>query len=159
MSAGNSTRRSNRFKHGHAASRSREYEIWKGMRARCNNPNHVGWKWYGGKGIKVCDRWSGRDGFINFLNDMGPAPTPNHTIDRRRSSDNYEPGNCRWATRKEQGRNTGRNIVIEHNGRKQCVQAWLDEFGIPMGTYLSRLHLYGWDRARAATTTPRRASA
>jgi len=158
MSVVNSTRQGNRFKHGHArdGATSREYNIWKKMKDRCRNQNNEYWKWYGGKGVTVCDRWSGPDGFRNFLSDMGPAPSPKHTIDRIKPSGNYEQSNCRWATRLEQGRNTSRNIHITHDGKTQCVQAWLDEFGISKSTYLSRLCTYGWSRERAATTPPKR---
>jgi hypothetical protein len=75
------------------------------MRARCNNPRHHAYEHYGGRGIKICDRWSGEQGFENFLSDMGERP-PGKTLDRYPNNDgNYEPGNCRWATSKEQARN------------------------------------------------------
>lgn len=147
-----------RVKHGECRNgvTTLEYRVWKKMRDRCTNSNNEYWRWYGGKGIKVCRRWVGLNGFTNFLNDVGRAPSPQHTLDRRRSGGNYTPSNCRWATRLEQARNTSRNINITHDGRTQCVQAWLDEFGIPKSTYLSRFCIYGWDRVRAATTPPRR---
>lgn len=83
-----------------------EYEVWAGMKARCNNPTHVGYKRYGGKGISVCKRWS--DSFLSFYTDVGPRPSKTHQIDRIDSLGNYEPGNCRWATVEEnnQNRNT-----------------------------------------------------
>jgi len=72
------------------------------MRARCNNPRNVGYADYGGRGIRVCERW---DSFEAFLADMGPKPSPTHSIDRKDSGGNYEPGNCRWATPSQQNKN------------------------------------------------------
>ena len=76
-----------------------EHNIWFGMKDRCNNPNHHARKNYGGKGIKVCERWMD---FANFYSDMGPRPSPKHSIDRVNNDGDYEPGNCKWATMKEQ---------------------------------------------------------
>jgi hypothetical protein len=78
-----------------------EHRSWRGMIERCENPKHIGFKYYGGRGIKVCARW--RLSFKDFIADMGPKPTPAHTIDRWPNLDgDYEPGNCRWATPREQ---------------------------------------------------------
>lgn len=82
-----------------------EYNNWRGMRERCSNKNHDHYSRYGGRGIKVCDRWSN---FYNFYEDMGQKPTPKHSLDRIDNNGNYEPSNCRWATQKEQLRNSSR---------------------------------------------------
>lgn len=84
----------------------REHVSWRGMHERCRNPNNVSWKNYGGKGVRVCARWSGPTGYANFLADMGPRP-PGTSIDRIDSSGNYEPGNCRWADKWQQAREAG----------------------------------------------------
>lgn len=96
------------------------YAIYNSMKQRCFNPNTRSYKNYGGRGITVCDRWLGKNGFRNFLKDMGERPEGKtksgralYSIDRIDNDGNYEPDNCRWATPHEQGLNTRRN-------RKNC---------------------------------------
>ena len=81
------------------------YRTWGKMIDRCNNPNYPMFKNYGGRGIKVCDRWSGINGFIHFYEDMGDKPTLQHSIDRIDNDAGYYPENCRWATQQMQGVN------------------------------------------------------
>lgn len=81
---------------------TKTHHAWTNMRRRCSNPRTNGYHRYGGRGIKVCERW---DLYENFLADMGEPPTPQHQLDRIDNDGDYEPGNCRWATVKEQRAN------------------------------------------------------
>ena len=123
------------------------YTRWSGMRARCNNPKHVAYHNYGGKGVTVCERWND---FGLFVADMGMPPTELHTLDRKKSSGPYEPENCRWATPGEQSRNTCRNNVIRIGCISLTVRDWEIRNGVGRGTYQRRIDL-GWDGADAVT--------
>ncbi len=116
----------------HGGSDKPEYQSWLGMKARCSNPKHFAYDYYGGRGIDVCDRW--KNSFENFLADLGPRPTKDHTLERNDVDGNYDPGNCRWATRLEQNKNrrprkqkthckrghplSDDNVVVDAGGRK-----------------------------------------
>lgn len=85
-----------------------EYQCWTNMKQRCTNPKSKSWKYYGKIGIKVCDRWT--KSFENFFDDMGKKPTSEYSIDRINVYGNYEPSNCRWATKSEQSKNQRRYV-------------------------------------------------
>jgi len=105
-----------------------EYNTWLSMKARCSNKNHIVYKYYGGRGIKVCKRWV--YSFQNFFVDMGCKPTPAHTLERNNTNKNYSPDNCRWATAKEQANNRRTNIFVTYNGQTKSMADWADHFGI-----------------------------
>lgn len=96
------------------------------MRARCSRPDGVAWKYYGGRGIQVCERWENYD---NFVEDMGFCPE-GLTLDRIDGNGHYEPGNCRWVDRKAQARNRKNNNFLTYEGRTQTITDWADEIGI-----------------------------
>jgi hypothetical protein len=108
--------------HGHSvrSNVSRTYGTWAGMIARCTYPKHIGWPHYGGRGIKVCERWMV---FENFLVDMGERPE-GRTIDRIDVNGNYEPGNCRWATRLEQAANRRKLPIDRERVDRTTLATW-----------------------------------
>jgi hypothetical protein len=136
----------------HGKSRTPIYKCWEAMLARTTNPNNTAYAQYAGRGISVCDRWSGPNGFANFYQDMGQRPSLGHSIERINNDGNYEPGNCRWATQKEQCRNTRKNVLISFQGRTQCISAWAEELGINTSTLYDRLVRRNWSIEKAFTT-------
>jgi len=104
------------------------YSAWIAMKTRCYNRNYSGYSNYGGRGIRVCNRWL--NSFANFVDDMGMPPSRLHTIERRSNSGNYTPSNCRWATRAEQARNRRTNNNVTINGVTMCRADWASRIGI-----------------------------
>ena len=124
------------LKHGHTARgngiarnpASPEYRAWASAKNRCNNPHGKDWHHYGGRGIKMCERWS--KSFIAFLEDMGPRPKGTSLDRYPNQNGNYEPGNCRWATPSEQNLNSKHNHLITIGGVAKPVSVWSREYGI-----------------------------
>lgn len=106
-----------------------EYKTWQAMRFRCSNPSHVHFADYGGRGIKVCERW--RESFSAFLEDVGPRPSRQFTLDRIDNSKGYEPGNCQWSTRKQQANNRRTNRVVVIRGVEANATEWAHAAGLP----------------------------
>jgi len=125
-----------------------EYGVWAQMIQRCTNPKQIGYASYGGRGITVCERWRN---YENFIADMGKRPSAKHSIERNNNDGDYEPGNCYWATRFQQGRNRSDNRIITFNGRTQCLKDWATETGMKIATLKNRLDADGWSIERALT--------
>lgn len=126
------------LKHGKA--RSGAANTWYGMIARCTNPDNPNYLQYGGRGIAICDRWMNLD---NFIADMGERPS-GMTLDRINVNGNYEPANCRWASRKQQCNNNRRNRQIIYNGKQLSIGELADLTGKNYFTLYSRIVKYKW---------------
>ena len=123
----------------HGMSRTPTHISWRSMMNRCANPKTPGFSNYGGRGIKVCERWLK---FENFLTDMGVRPLGT-TLDRKDNNGGYDPDNCRWTTPKEQQNNNSYCRIVTANGISQNVQQWSEQTGLGHSTILSRLRR-GW---------------
>jgi hypothetical protein len=122
----------------HGLKSSSEYRIWTHIKSRCLNPKVPEFKHYGGRGITICSRW--RESFEAFLEDMGRRPSPKHSIDRFPDNDgNYEPGNCRWATAKQQCNNMRSNRKITIGGETRNMTQWAESIGVTREVIHKRL--------------------
>lgn len=132
----------------HGMEGTSEYRTWIDMKRRCHQPQRPDYKRYGARGIYVCDRWrfgeDGINGFVLFLRDMGPRPSPAHTIDRKDNDGPYSPDNCEWTTKIKQGRNIRTNVFIEFRGKTVTLKEAAEMAGINYQTLFSRIHLRGW---------------
>lgn len=120
----------------HGKTRTRVYRIWQAMRTRCGNPNSPSYDRYGGRGIRVCERWSS---FQNFYEDMGDPPD-GASIERADNNGPYCLENCRWATKLEQANNTSANVIITYDGRSMTRSQWERELGLGKTTLRGRLN-------------------
>lgn len=134
------------IKHGHArrGAKAPEYLVWVCMRQRCENTNAVGYEVYGGRGIKVCDRWQS---YEMFISDMGPRPFPKADIDRINNDGDYSPDNCRWTTRQINSRNRRSTKYLEFNDEVLCMSEWAARIGINVSTMIYRLRKWPVERA------------
>ena len=123
----------------HGQRRTPEYKAWCNMKVRCNNPRGFGYENYGGRGIKVCDRWSAS--FQAFLDDMGRRPSANHSLDRVDVNGDYEPANCKWSTRHEQMANTTRNRFVVVGGQRIIVAEAARRLGVTVNTVRQRMRM------------------
>jgi hypothetical protein len=130
----------------HGLSRISEYQVWRNMLSRCSDVRNKSYSNYGGRGIKVCDRWL--ESFENFLEDMGNCPL-GMFLDRRDNEGEYTPENCRWVTREEQNNNTRRNVWRTYQGETKTISQWARLYNLPMKTLWARLKRFGWSMRRA----------
>lgn len=138
------------YRHGGNTINKPEYNSWRAMVARCTNKNYWAYHRYGGRGIKICDRWI--NSFPNFLEDMGKKPTPKHSLDRINNKGNYEPDNCRWANQYEQSSNIEKNVKVTINNTTHHVAEWAKLYNINLQTVYSRVKQQGWSWDKAITT-------
>lgn len=137
--------------HGHTTGGfSPTYHSWSSMIQRCTNPKRRAYPRYGGRGIMVCDRWMV---FENFLEDMGERPA-GLTLERVDNDGNYEPGNCIWATRRTQNRNSSQVVRVTLGGETRPVVEWCEIIGISINTVRCRVKKHSWTYERALTTPP-----
>lgn len=120
----------------HGLSKHRIYGIWQGMLRRCEVPSFKKFENYGGRGIKVCERWRK---FTAFAEDMGLPPTKSHTLDRINNDGNYEPENCRWATDTEQRNNRRDTFSLTFDGQTMSITQWADRLNTRPGSIKWRL--------------------
>lgn len=135
----------------HGMTHSPEYYIWQSMWQRTTDPNHISYPSYGARGIRVCEEWKD---FATFYHDVGPRPSPDHSIDRIDVNGHYEKSNFRWATRIEQCRNKRNNHYLTYNGKTDTLSGWAETTGINCHTLEKRLR-DGWSTEHALTTPPR----
>ena len=140
----------------HGNSKKVAYNVWRGMLKRCQIVNNADYENYGGRGITVCERW--RNSFDAFMDDMGPRPTPKHQLDRYPDNDgHYEPGNCRWATPKQQANNRRSSRLLEYNGVTKTAAQWAEHAEMLVTTLYVRLKR-GWSIEDAIERPVRRLS-
>lgn len=131
----------------HGLSQNPEYYAWYDMINRCYNPTNIGFHNYGGRGIKVCQRWHS---LINFITDMGFKPSPEYTLERINNNRGYEPQNCCWATRKSQARNKRTNTMVSFQGQIKPLIEWAEELKMSYSAIVSRISS-GWSIYNALT--------
>jgi hypothetical protein len=131
----------------HGKTNTPEYSVWREMLRRCDSNRAR----YGGRGIAVVPEWRS---FEAFFRDMGRRPSPNHSLDRVDNDGDYGPGNCRWATPRQQSRNRSNNRLFTFRGKTMVLADWARETGINKNTLWGRIHRWGWSLEEAFTLAP-----
>lgn len=136
----------------HNASTTPEYRTWRAMKSRCNNPNNKRYATYGGRGIAVEFK-----SFDEFFSEVGPRPSPKHTIDRIDNDGNYAKGNVKWSTSLEQCRNRRNTATFTWNGKTQTLSQWAKDLAIPYKVLSSRIYRHKWtlDKVFSTPAVPR----
>jgi hypothetical protein len=129
----------------HGLHKTAEYRIWRGIKDRCLNPKSTCWESYGGRGIKVCERWS--NSVENFIEDVGFRPGPLFTIERKNNDGDYEPNNVVWATRSQQQRNRRLSVFITIADERLHLHAWAERAGLKPYVIYKRIK-WGWPESR-----------
>jgi hypothetical protein len=132
----------------HGLSKIPEYAVWAAMLRRCRRPQEDSYARYGARGISVCNRWLD---FANFIADMGRRPGYGWSLERINNDGNYEPGNVRWATAKEQARNRRTSSFLTFNGRTATIAEWCEITGLTQQQVSGRLSRQGWSVERTLT--------
>lgn len=145
-------RRACKRRENHEWDKIPEYNVWLGMRKRCCKSNHQAFADYGGRGIKICERW--QTSFSAFLADMGPRPTPKHQLNRIDNDGNYEPSNCNWVLQSENMRNTRYSRLLTFQEITLTLVEWTERTGIPENTIRERIRR-GWSVEKSLTTPAR----
>lgn len=143
----------------HGMSNSPIYPEYRNMKKRCYDENAHNYKWYGGRGIKMCDRWL--DDIHNFYDDVSILPhfrEEGYTLDRIDNDGDYEPNNVRWATKSEQCNNRRSNLIYEYEGKDRTLKEISDITGLPYKVLHKRLKTFGWEPERAFSKTLRKVS-
>lgn len=134
----------------HRETKTRLYQIWYNMITRCYNPNSSHYEHYGARGVTVCDNWRKYENFRDWA--LSSGYQDDLTIERIEVNGNYEPSNCKWATRKQQANNKRTSRYIEFNGQRRTVAEWADSMGMDKRALWDRLFVQNWSIERALTT-------
>ena len=134
----------------HGQANTLTHRSWASMKTRCTNPNYHEYHLYGGAGITICPEW--QNSFATFLRDMGPRPSAQHSIDRIDPTKGYEPGNCRWATKKVQSRNRRNVHLLTYQGETLSLSEWAERLNVPYKVLSARINRSKWPTEKAFTT-------
>ena len=134
----------------HGESKSKLYRHWISMIYRCSKPNNHAYKWYGGRGISVCDEWKTYEGFKQWV--QKTRPDESYTCERIDVNGDYCPQNCTWIPLNKQQNNRTTCIVIEYNGKRKNLTEWCKEYGIDYYLVHNRIYKLGWDFEKALFT-------
>lgn len=126
----------------HLMSYTPEYRAWASMKNRVCNPNSIGYNYYGGRGIVICERWL--NSFDNFLEDMGIRLSDKHSLDRIDVNGNYEPSNCRWATIEQQNSNKTSNVMVTYKTETKYLAEWARVLNTSQQVLMYRLNVAKW---------------